>query len=153
MLGSLLAAVISGEAAATARRLRTQAIVTSVLGAIALLGIVFLLIAAYLYLSLWVGALGAALWFGCVFIAVALLGYLAYRITAKARARREAERRKSDLASVAAATALAALPTLGLRAGGIGLAATPFLMAVGYLILKENTRATSPKDEDDDGPR
>lgn len=150
MLGSLLSAVITGEAAAAARRLRTQAIVLSVLGGIAFLGVIFLILAGYLYLSSWIGALPAALWCGGSLIGLAVLGYIIYRITAGARARREIGQRNSDLTSVAAATALAALPTLGLRAGGIGLVAAPFLAAVGYLILKENTRSPAKSGKDDD---
>ena len=140
MLASLLGTLLSGEAAATVNRLKTQAIVMSVLGAIGLLGLVFLLLAAYLFAAERLGALPAALWFGGSLLGLALGGYLVYLVTAGARARREARRRKSEISTIAAATALAALPALASRTGGLGLVAMPFLAAVGYQIIKENTR-------------
>lgn len=145
MLPQLLGAVLSGEASATVKRLKTQVVVFSVLGIFALLGLFFLLIAGYLYAAQHLGALPAALWFAGVLLGIALLGYIIYRVSAGARARRAARRRRSELTGVAAATALAALPALASR-GGAGLVLTPILAAVGYQIYKENTRSSKRLD-------
>lgn len=149
MLAQLLGAVLSGEASATAKRVKTQVVVFSILGVFALLGACFLLLAGYLYAAQHLGALQAALWFGGVLLGAAVLGYVIYRATAGARAKREARRRRTELTGVAAATALAALPTLATR-GGAGLVLAPFLAAVGYQIYKENTRTTRKSGDGDD---
>jgi hypothetical protein len=149
MLASLLGALLSGEAVATAKRLKTQMFVMAIVGVIALVGVIFLLLAGYLYAAERLGAIPAALWFGGGFLGAALLGLIVYKVSAGARARREANRRKAELSTMAAATALALLPALASRKAGLGLVVAPFLAAVGYQILKENTRRPdSEKPED-----
>lgn len=151
MLASLLGALLSGEASAAAKRLKTQIIVLSLMGGIALLALVFLILAAYIYAAGRLGPLQAALWFGGVLLAVAVLGFVINRVTSSIRARRAARRRKAELTTVAAATALAALPALASR-GGAGLLIAPFLAAAGYQIYKENSRPSrsiSPDDASD----
>lgn len=144
MLASLLGALLSGEAMATAKRLKTQVVVMTLLGVLALVGIIFLLLAGYLYAAQRLGPIPAALWIAGGFLGAALLGLIVYKVSSGTRRRREARRRKSELTTMAAATALAALPMLASRKAGLGLVLTPFLAAVGYQIFKENTRSKGP---------
>lgn len=152
MLASLLGALLSGEASATAKRLKTQIIVLSIFGGIALLGLIFLIVAAYIYAAQRLGPLDAALWFGGALLAIAIIGFIINRVTAGIRAKRAARRRKAELTTVAAATALAALPALASR-GGAGLFIAPFLAAAGYQIYKENSRPSRSRDRDDEEDR
>lgn len=147
MLASLLGSLLSGEATATVQRLKSRIVILALLGATGLVGLMFLLLAAYLFAAEKLGALPAALWFGGVLLGVALAGYIIHAATAGVRARRRARRRRDEFGNIAAATALAALPALASRTGGLGLVAMPFLAAVGYQIIKENTR---PRRNDSD---
>lgn len=149
MLASLLGVVLSGEASATAKRLKTQVIVYSILGLLSLIGLIFLLVAAYIYAAQRLGALPAALWFGGGLLGVVIVVYGIYRISARASARRAAARRRADLTGVAAATALAVLPAVASR-GGAGLLVAPLIAAVGYQIYKENSGPSRSRRFDDD---
>lgn len=144
MLASLLAAVASGEALASVRRLKLAVILYSIVAFLALIGVAFLLLAGYLYLASRYGAINAAAGLGGGFLLVGLLILLVYKITAGTRSRREARRRKSEISTVVAATALAVLPALLSRKSALGLAAAPILAAVGYQILRENRPKKGP---------
>lgn len=129
-----------------AKRLKTRLIVMSIVGTIALLGVIFLILAGYIFAAQKLGPLAAALWFGGVLVGIAIVVYLVYRVTARLREKREARRRKAELSSMAIATALAllpALPALATRKGVIGALVTPLVAAVGYQIYKENSRGRS----------
>lgn len=140
MWASLLGAVLSGEAVATARRLKTQILVMAGLGVIALLGLMFLILAGYLFAARELGPIAAACWIGGALIVIAVLGFAVYRMGAARRARRVVQQRKAEIGSVAAAAAFAALPALASRKNAAGLILVPFLAVVGYHIYKENTR-------------
>lgn len=150
MLTSLIGTVLSGQAAAMAQRMKVSAIVYAVLGVFGLIGCFFLLLAGYLFAAERIGAVAAALWFGGSFLVAALTGLFIFWTTAGLRARRLQEQRKNDLTGVAAATALAALPSLLARTNVVGLAAIPFLAAAGYQIIKENTRPPGSTRSQDD---
>jgi hypothetical protein len=140
MLASLLAAIASGEALASVRRAKLAAIIYAIVLLLAALGLGFLILAGYLYAAAHYGTIEAAVGFGAAFLILSLFVLLVFKLTAGARARREAQRRKSELATVAAASALAILPALASRKSGLGLVLAPLLAAVGYQILKENQR-------------
>ena len=147
MLASLLASLASGETAVAIRRARRAAIVYLLAGVAALCGVGFLIGALYIWLSDRYGRLEAALGFGVGFIALALVILLVHRLTAKSRARRVMAKRKSDLAAMGIAAAIAALPTLARSRVGIGALLAPALAVVAYAIYRENSR---PKPDSDD---
>lgn len=148
MLASLIASLASGETAVAIRRARRAAIVYLLAGVAGLCGAGFLLGALYIWLSDRYGRLETALGFGVGFIVLALLILLFHRLTAGSRARRAAERRRSDLTAMGVAAALAALPGLMRGRAGVGALLAPALAVAAYAIYRENSRPRP----DSDGP-
>jgi undecaprenyl pyrophosphate phosphatase UppP len=147
MLASLLATLASGEMVVALRRARRAAIVYLLAGLLILCGVGFLIGAFYIWLATRYGRLEAALFLGVGFIVLAVLVLLVDRLTAKARARRVAERRKADLAALGIAAAAATLPGLLRSRAGLGALLAPALAVVGYAIYRENTRFDPDRDQ------
>lgn len=144
---NLILSIITGEASAAAKRARRSAVEYLVAGAAALIGFVFLLLAAYIYAARFYGELTAAIAFGAVFL-VAAVGLLIYhRISARARARRARERLSNEAITLAATLGIAALPSLLSKKGVLAGIALPVLSAFAYSIYREN--AGSTEDDDD----
>lgn len=140
MLASLLASLASGETLQAIRRARRAAVAYLVAGVASLCGAGFLIGALYIYVSDRYGSLETSIGFGVGFIVLALLVLLVNRLTAETRAKRVAERRKSDLTALGIATAIAALPTLARSRVGLGALLAPALAAAAYAIYRENRR-------------
>lgn len=140
MLASLLASLASGETMVAIARARRAAVVYFLAGLAALCGAGFLIGALYIWLAGHFGRLETAIAFGAGFMAIALLILLAHRLTAKSRARRAAERRRSDLTALGVATAFAALPTLMRSRAGMGALLAPVIAIAAYAIWRENTK-------------
>lgn len=147
MLASLIASLASGETVQAVRRARRAAIAYLLAGVACVCGVGFLIGALYIWLSQRYGSLQTAIGFGVGFIVLALLILLIHRLTAKSRARRVAERRKSDLTAMGVAAAIAALPTLARSRVGLGALLGPALAVAAYAIYRENTR---PRPDPDD---
>jgi hypothetical protein len=146
MLTSLIAALASGETFHAVRSVRRAAIVYLLVALLALVGLGFLVRAAYTAAADRMGPIAASLTFGGGFLVLALLILLVYRISAQARARSLARRRTTDLAAIGAAGALAALPTLLRGKGGL---LAPALAVIAYAIYRENAK----KPDGDKGER
>jgi undecaprenyl pyrophosphate phosphatase UppP len=149
MLTSLLASLASGETVLALRRAQRAAVVYALAGIAAICGVGFLIGALYIWLSSRYGSLATAIGFGVGFIVIALLILLVHRLMAGSRARRAAERRKSDLTAVGVATAIAVLPGLLRSKAGLGVVLAPALAILGYVIYRENSR---PKPDPDRSP-
>jgi Na+-transporting methylmalonyl-CoA/oxaloacetate decarboxylase gamma subunit len=147
MLASLLAAFASGETQRLARQVRRAAIVYALVGIAATVAIGFLVAAAYMAAANRYGAINAALAFAGGFFLFAVLLLLVHWIMSRMRARAVARQRSSDLATIAAASALAALPTLVNKKGGIAALVAPALALTAYAIYRENRKA-KPDDKD-----
>jgi undecaprenyl pyrophosphate phosphatase UppP len=147
MLASLIASLASGETVVAIRRARRAAIVYLLAGTAGIIGVGFLIGALYIWLSELYGRLETALGFGVGFIVLALLIVLVHRLTAGSRAKRAAERRRSDLTAMGVAAALAALPGLTRSRAGLGTLVAPALAVVAYAIYRENSK---PKPDRDD---
>ena len=147
MLASLIASLASGETVVAIRRARRAAIVYLLAGTAGVIGVGFLIGALYIWLSELYGRLETALGFGVDFIVLALLILLVHRLTAGSRAKRAAERRRSDLTAMGVAAALAALPGLMRSRAGLGTLLAPALAVVAYAIYRENSK---PKPDRDD---
>jgi undecaprenyl pyrophosphate phosphatase UppP len=149
MMASLIASLASGETVVAIRRARRAAIVYLFAGMAGLCGVGFLIGALYIWLSERYGPLETAFWFGVGFIAIAILILAVHRLTAGSRARRAAERRKSDLTALGIAAAIAALPGLMRSRAGLGAMIVPALAMVAYAIYRENSK---PKPDPDAPP-
>lgn len=146
MLASLLAGLVSGETAVALRRARRAAIVYLLAGVSALCGIGFLIGALYIWLAMRYGRLEGALILAVGFIVLAILIVMVDRLTARSRARRAAERRKSDMAALGIAAAAAVLPGLVRGRAGLGALLAPALAVVAYAIYRENTGPDRDRD-------
>jgi undecaprenyl pyrophosphate phosphatase UppP len=140
MLASLLASLASGETVVALRRARRAAVVSLFAGVFALCGLGFFVAALYIWLAARYGRFETALSFAGVFIAIAVVIILFDRLTARARAVRDAERRKSELTAVGVASALTILPGLLRSRAGLGLLIAPLVAAAGYALYRENQR-------------
>ncbi|MGE0280759.1 MAG: hypothetical protein AB7P20_09120 [Rhizobiaceae bacterium] len=151
MLATLIANIASGEALLAFRRAKVTFIVYALCAFLALIGFVFLLVGAYLYAAAHFGPIDAAAAFGAGFIGLGLLILIVFKLTTRARRRRATERRKGELATVVAASALALLPALANRKSASTLLIAPLLGILGYRIYKENSRGPkSPPAEPDE---
>lgn len=149
MLASLLAAFASGETFQAARRIRRAAIAYLLAGIALLAGLGFLVGAGYIAASERYGTLNAALGFAAGFVLLAAIILLVHRVVSGMRARSIARKRSSELITIGAAVALAALPTLLRGKGGVMTLLAPALAVAAYAIYRENSKAGADKD---DGP-
>ncbi len=118
-LGDLIAAIIQDQATREAKRLRKAATSYLWVGLTAAVGIGYLVGAAYIVAERRFGDWQAAIGFGVGFLVIAGISYLGHRMAARRRARLAAERRRAEARSIAGATALAFLPSLLSRRGGL----------------------------------
>ncbi|BCH30369.1 hypothetical protein MesoLjLc_22990 [Mesorhizobium sp. L-8-10] len=139
MLGSVIAAFISGEASNMARRARRAMIVYVLAGLAGLVGIGFLVAAGYIAAAERFGAVETAAGFGVGFLLVAALIIGISGLSDRRRSRREADRRSFDLASIAAAAAISLLPSMLRGRAGIAAVVWPVLAVLAYAIYRENT--------------
>lgn len=144
MLASLLAGLASGQTMVAIRRMRRAAIVYFFAGLFAFCGVGFLIGAFYIWLAERYGRLEAALALGVGFIVLATLVLLVDRLTAKSRARKASERRRSDLTAVGVAAALAVLPSLLRSRAGVGGLLAPAIALAAYAIWRENSKPRRP---------
>jgi len=108
-----LASLLGFEARGMVSRLRSLAVVYTIVALLCLLGLGFLIAAGFMALADIVGALNAALILGGTFLLLALAVYLGSRIGEGRHRRRLAEKRRSGEAGAFLTTAaLTALPML-----------------------------------------
>jgi chromate transport protein ChrA len=147
VLGSLLGAVSSLDASRAARRFRRALIDYAFAGVAFVIGLGFLVAAAFIWAADRYGSFPAALGFGAGFIALAAVIMMVHRILVARRARRRREEERADqLRSIATAAAVAAVPALVRQAGLFGTLLLPIAAAAAYAIIRENTRP-DPGDE------
>jgi SNF family Na+-dependent transporter len=135
-----LASILGIEVDVLVDRLRKKAVAWSVIGLFALIGLAFLLVAAHLALSDWVGPFWSALIIAGTALFVAAVVFAVIRIIEDIASRREAQRRHSaETTALMTTAAVAALPVvmksplmrnIGLPLGG-ALAALYFLSKPG----------------------
>lgn len=145
MLGTLIASLAAGETANIVGRAKRAAIAYGAAALFVLFGILFALIAAYVWAAGRWGPITAALVFAGTFIALAIVTVVFQSITAKAQARRAARKRAVDAKALAATAAVAALPALLANPRSAAALTVPVLGAIGYLIYKENAGPRAPR--------
>lgn len=153
MLAGLIGAIASGEAKKVVQRTKRMAIAYAIAGLLGLVGVVFLLVAGYLAAAHRFGAIEAALGFGGGFVLAALLIVFGFSLATRQEKKKAAARRKTDMSTLAAASALAILPALANRKALLPTLATSALGIIGWRIYEENTRGrrrgSRPPDDDD----
>ena len=146
-LASLLVSFVTGEAGTIARQVRGALIAYGLALLGALIGMCFLVLAAYLWAARRFGSIEAALGFGIGFVVIAAVIFTSYRLMEKKRARRRARRRKSDFTALALAAGVAALPELLRSKQGIGALLGPLAALFAFAVYRENF----PSKPDDPG--
>jgi len=148
MFARLIALLATGEAAAVKRRLKTAVIFYAAAGIAALLALVFLVVAAYLWAASRWDPTATALWFGIGLLLLSIAIYIAYRITARAR-RRAAMGKRAETMMVGA-SALAMLPSLVGRRGRWTSLLVLLAGLAGYAAYTEFERRTGRRNRDGD---
>lgn len=140
MFGTLIASIVAGETADIIGRTKRMAIAYAIAGLLVLFGVMFGLIALYVWVAGHWGPVVAALALAGAFVVLAILVIVIHSSSAKRQAREASKRRSVDAKAIAATAAVAALPALLARRGSAVALIVPVLGMVGYLIYKENAK-------------
>lgn len=141
-----LAALLGIEVDALIERLKRNATTIAVVAFLALVGVVFLLVAANVALTEWVGPLFAPLILAGLALAVAAIVWFTADAGEKRRARVAADRRRStDTTALITTAALTALP-LALKNPMLRLLALPASAILGYMLLGRRRREDEGRD-------
>lgn len=150
MIGSLIAAFVSGEAGLMAERAKRAAIAYAIVLIFAVLGLSFLLFAGFIQLANMYSPLIAALSMGGAFLLIAIIVMVIHQVRARAEQKRIERKRRTDLASLGATAAVASIPSLlkgrkGGKAAGAAAALLPVVIGVAFALYRRRRDA----DEDD----
>ncbi|WP_312797884.1 hypothetical protein [Tianweitania sp.] len=148
MIGPLIAAFATGEIGLTVERTKRAVLAYVVALVFVLLGVSFLLVAGYIQLARMFGPLVAALGLGIGFVVIGGIVLVVHQSRARTEQRRVAEKRKTDLVSLGATAAIAALPNMMRgrrgRATGAAAAVTPLVLGVAYALYQRRRNADDP---------
>lgn len=147
MLGPLIVGLATGEVGSAIRRARSAAIAYMAAAILAVVGLVFLLVAAWIVAARRLGPLEAALWFGGIFLALAVITVVIHRIVAAARSRAANRQRTRDLAAMATTSAIAAVPVLSRSRGGLGILGLGIAALGGYALYRLFRDGDGPQDD------
>ena len=137
MLASLIASMATGEIMDGIRRAKSAVVAYLLAGLAALVGVSFLIAAAFSWIASIYGTIYTALGFGGVFILVAIIVIVAHRMSERSQKRLAQQRRSHDMKAMAQTAAMIVVPALIAR-GGVGGLAAPLLALLGYGIYREN---------------
>lgn len=138
----LITGLIGTEVSVMAARAKRNAILYAIIICAALIGVIFLLVAAYHALSFSVGPVHAGLLLAAAFFAVAIVAFIINRILESAQKRRQELRRAQiDSNALLTAAALTAVPTVLKRP--LLAVALPIIGLVAYELLSRK----KPKDK------
>lgn len=138
LLTSLIAGFVTGEAKQAVRQTMRGIVFYTLAAIAAVIGLGFLLGAAFIVVAERYGSRDAALAFGGGFILLAVLIYLLHVLSRRTRVKTVKRRRNDEMTAVATAAAVAILPALLKGKGAYGLLAVPAAL-VAYAIYRENT--------------
>ena len=137
-----LAALLGLEVEGLVARARSAALVYGLTALFTLVGATFLLVAAYLALADWLGAIPAALVLAGGFLVLAIAVYLGARIERSRRQQQlSARRRASETGALVSTAAITALPLL---------ARSPMLVRIGLPAAALIAFALMRKNKDDE---
>lgn len=129
MLGRLITALAAGEVSEVKQRLRLAAVCYLIMGFMIVMALMFFIVAAYIAAAFRWGPLEAAIGFAVGFTLIAIITLAVYKIITLARKRAQKRRLAEDATMLAGASAVAALPALLGKVGGIN----PILIALAGL--------------------
>jgi hypothetical protein len=149
MLGTLIAAIVSGETLSTLSRAKQAAVSYLLVAICGLVAAFFFLLALYVWAADAWGPIAAALAFALFFTAVAVLMLVVSRSRARSRARLAAQRRSSELMTMGVLSAVAGAPSIlsGRKAKAVVAAvAVPLMLAGAYFAYRRQFRPTGDPD-------
>ncbi|QDY99815.1 hypothetical protein FQ775_05180 [Nitratireductor mangrovi] len=151
MLRSLVEMLAGLDAQRAARRFRRAVIDFAFAGAALVLGLGFLVAAAFLFVVERYGPLYTTTGFGIGFIVLAGLILIVHRMIVGIQARRRAEEKRAEqVKSFATTAALAALPAIVRSSGVVGQVVIPLVAIAAYAIYRENVDSDEDLDTDPD---
>lgn len=143
MLKGLLTTLLAGEADRAIGRAKRAAVAYAVAAILGAIGLFFLLIAIFIYLTLWFGPLIASLGLALIFLLAALLVVIIQLVSARSLKRQQKRERRADLAAIGTTATLAALP--GLLRGGkhpwLGPVLLPAIGLAAFLLFRKRGSA------------
>lgn len=146
MLRTVLLAVAGANLRRKVDQLRRAALFYVLAGITFALGLVFLLIAAFIFFAERYGALPAALGFGGGFVMLAVLILAIYSLSGnRPSPRLEREERADQMKAMATAVAIGAAPAILRSTGILGAVVLPAIAVLGYAIYRENQAPTRPR--------
>lgn len=142
LLTPLLTSLAAGEVGLAVSRAKRSAIFMTVIAILAAIGVIFLLVAAYITLTERYGAMYSALILaGCAF-GLAILAYIIMKFSDATARKRQRERTKVDTSTLLTIAALAAAPAV-LRSRALLMLAVP-VVAFGGLSLLTGKKKRRP---------
>lgn len=148
MLRTLFEGLAGIDAKRAANRFRRALIDFAIAGAALLIGLAFLVAAAFIYAAGRYEPGPAALGFGFGFILLSAIILLVHRTLSALRARREREDdRRDQIKSLATAVVIAAAPALIRSTGIVGAVVLPLAAIAAYAIYRENSRPGNGTDD------
>ena len=151
MFAALIQSLAALDVSSLARNVRRSVIGYSIAGLCLVVGLAFLLAAAFIFTARRYGALEACLGFGVVFVVLAVVTLVVQKLlTSMEKRRRAREAKANQLTTLAGATAVAMLPALLKSRGGMLGAMLPLLAVAAYAIYNENAREPDRSDDSDD---
>ena len=141
-----MTSVAAGEVGLAINRLKRNAMFLGVIAALATIGLIFLLVAAYIALAERYGEMHASLTLAGSAFGLALIAYIIMKMVERAARKRQSERAKVDTSALLTIAALAAAPVV-LRSRALMMLAVPIVAFGGLsLLTKTKPKRRSPKD-------
>ncbi|MGH6860374.1 MAG: hypothetical protein ACRECY_08960 [Phyllobacterium sp.] len=134
LLSPLLTSLAAGEVGLAVNRVKRSAIFLAIIGIFGAIGVIFLLVAAYIALAQRYGELHASLYLGGGAIALAIIFYVIMKISDAAIRKRQKDRAKVDTSALLTIAALAAAPAV-LRSRSLLMLAIPVIAFGGFSLL------------------
>jgi hypothetical protein len=153
LLAPLLTSVAAGEVGLVINRLKRNAVFVGVITVLAAIGVIFLVVAAYIALAERYGAMQASLFLAGIAFGLAIIVYIIMKIVERAARNRQHERAKVDTSALLTVAALAAAPIV-LRSRALMMLAIPIAAFGGLSLLsktKTRTRRRPRKDTSSPG--
>lgn len=144
MLGSMILGTASAEAGIAVKRAKAAVAAYAAGGILLILGLGFLLLAAYAWAANRYGPVQAALGFGGGFILIGAVVIFAHRVSSTRKRRIDEARRAAEARSLATTAAISSLPTAIASPQTVPLIGLAGAFAVGYAIFRENRRPPKP---------
>jgi chromate transport protein ChrA len=147
LLAPLLTSVAAGEVGLAINRLKRSAVFACVIAVLAAIGVIFLVVAAYIALAERYGEMQASLILAGSAFGLAIITYIVMKIVERAARNRQRERAKVDTSALLTVAALAAAPIV-LRSRALMMLAVPLVAFGGLSLLTKPKKKKRRRPED-----